>query len=172
MSSVRNVTGFSPAESRIRPYEAASSRHLCSQLNIAQPVFQHIIDEVVIGAHRADLVGTLTKKFVRTLEAGNPLSDLPRCYAVVAFRTLGSFLERLAVGQSAGSSKMPTDAAGMSRSHAGEGRRRFSHWPALFRHMVDDNIIAAEGLTVHSESDHELGENLSMLTNNPLEVEL
>ena len=38
--------------------------------------------------------------------------------------------------------------------------------------MVDDNIIAAEGLTAHSEADHELGEYLSMLTSNPLEVEL
>ncbi|MFT5511025.1 MAG: hypothetical protein ACI89J_004125 [Hyphomicrobiaceae bacterium] len=177
-------------------HEAASSRHLCSQLNIAQPVFQHIIDEIVIGVHRADLVGTLTKKFLRTLESGNPLSDLPRCYAVVASRTLGSFLERLADTKSVGNASMSADAkqlgrgshprqtagahrdrthsetSGGPRSRADPGRRRFSHWPALFRHMVDDNIVAAEGLTVHSESDHELGEYLSMLTSNPLEVEL
>ena len=171
-------------------HEAASSRPLCSQLNIAQPVFQHIIDEIVIGVHRADLVGTLTSKFVRALEAGNPLGDLPRSYAVVASRTLGGFLECLAVTNSPsfanakrlghdGSIHQSTDTYdGPSRRDqlairpADVRRRKVSHWPSLFRQMVDDNIVAAEGLTAHSEADHELGEYLSMLTTNPLEAEL
>jgi len=187
-------------------HEAAGSRQLCSQLNIAQPVFQHIIDEIVIGVHRADLVSSLTQKFERTLEAGNPLSDLALCYAVVASRTLGGFLERLARV----SAKVPPEKPARPEVHlsrgarlhdratvlmehqerravpeggssardmlatqrAGHDKRQISQWPGLFRRMVDDNIIAAEGLTAHSETDHELGEYLSMLTSNPLEVEL
>lgn len=172
-------------------HEAAGSRHLCSQLNIAQPVFQHMIDEIVIGVHRADLVGTLTAKLVRTLAASTPRSDLPRSYAVVAARTLGGFLERLAVTQAAAQVQRSPDAKALAapsggpfgdlpygnvldttRPYTDNKPRNINQWPALFRRMVDDNIVAAEGLTAHSEADHELGEYLSMLTSNPLEVEL
>ena len=168
-------------------HEAAGSRHLCSQLDIAQPVFQHIIDEIVIGVHRADLVGSVAAKFVRTQEASNPRSDLSRSYAVVAARTLGSFLERLDVPPAQRPPDVKPLAAPstgpigdlpypnmLTTTHANTDRRDagIGPWPALFRRMIDDNIIAAEGLTAHSEADHELGEYLSMLTSNPLEVEL
>ncbi|MFY0612977.1 MAG: hypothetical protein JXQ99_15715 [Hyphomicrobiaceae bacterium] len=168
-------------------YEAAGSRHLCNELNIAQAVFQHMIDEVVIGVHRTDLVGALATKFVRTLEASNPRSNLPRSYAVVAARTLGGFLERLTVAQSqravgaqplSASSAAPfddlprRDVISTQRLQTDDHTRGIDPWPTLFRRMVEDNIVAAEGLTAHSEADHELGEYLSMLTSNSLEVEL
>lgn len=184
--------------------EAVGSRQLCNQLDIAQPVFQHIVDEVIIGAQRAELVNTLTQRFEQVLEASTPMSDLARSYALIASRMLGRFLERLDKGSKAthgaASAGPMRPAAGMAPGsrltrHMGAreahgstsehtrpqgalaGERAndgypLADWPAQFRKMVDDNIIAAESMTAHSQSDHELGEYLSMLTSNPLEVEL
>ena len=164
-------------------HEAASSRQLCSQLDFAQAVFQHIIDEIVIGAHRGDLVGTVTAKFERALDATSPHGNLARSYAVIGSRAIGNFLGNLTVARSpiAAPSRQLSGAYGATpqpermaaATQADDARSsQLERWPSFFRQMVDDNIIAAEGLTAHSEADHELGEYLSMLTSNPLEVEL
>ncbi|MBU2531694.1 MAG: hypothetical protein KKB37_03060 [Alphaproteobacteria bacterium] len=177
-------------------HDVAASRLLCARLAIAQPVFQHVVDELVIAAHRADLLGTLVAKFNRILQNGQPMGQMQRAYAVVAARAIGNFLERLPVSPKPfrvdpRSDRNPASRiAGMAAPrHLKPGapgsslvapadplspssRSVIDGWPARFRRVVEDNILAADALTVHGEADHELGEHLSMLTSNPLEVEL
>ncbi len=171
-------------------HEAADSDQLSRAFDLPKPVFQHIIDEIIVCAQRTGLVGLIASRFQRTLDGGELMIDLGENFARVAELAVGAFLERLDAGpQPDRTGESQSARPGAGGRHAGPPGARFSapsaddtvstredhhvdSWPRRFRDMVDANLFAAQALAGTGEADHELGEYLSMLASNPLEVEL
>lgn len=75
-------------------FEAARCRRTCRKVGIAQPVLQHIVDELAFGAVRLDLSGELTHLLAAIDVHGQHSGDASLRYAAVAKRLIGTYLER------------------------------------------------------------------------------
>ncbi|MCH9806739.1 MAG: putative virulence factor [Alphaproteobacteria bacterium] len=75
-------------------YGAADSRRLCRKVGIAQPVLQHVVDELAFGAIRLNLTSELTQLLSAIDMEKRAAADVPIRYAAVAKRFIGAYLER------------------------------------------------------------------------------
>jgi hypothetical protein len=77
--------------------QVGRSTRFCRSVNVSQPVLQHIIDEISIGAMRLGLATHLAETFQRAAQAPTqaPLSEA--YFAMAAARVIGCYVEQLSL---------------------------------------------------------------------------
>jgi hypothetical protein len=97
--------------------QVARSTRFCRSVGVAQPVLQHMVDEIAIGAMRLGIAAHLTETFYRAANAPTERPLAESYFAAVAVRVIGRFVERLTLrGEDGRHSTSAGMAAGADRS--------------------------------------------------------
>ncbi len=77
--------------------QVARSARFCRSVGLSQPVLQHIIDEITIGAMRLGIATHLAETFYRAAQAPTQQPLAEPYFATAAARIIGCYVERLAL---------------------------------------------------------------------------
>jgi hypothetical protein len=181
--------------------QVARSTRFCRSVGLSQPVLQHIVDEISMGAMRLGIATHLADTFGRAAQAPTQQPLAEPYFATVAAHVIGSYVERLtvpgigtagdgrtmhpgtvpkrhlasvAVGGRANSSLVVGNlsTASLAAGHVAAGRDASAlDWADAYTNLVEANIAAAAHLAGGADRDRELGELLAGFLASPLEVE-
>jgi hypothetical protein len=82
--------------------QVARSSRFCRSAGLSQPVLQHIVDEISIGAVRFGLASQLTETFHRAANAPTERPLAAPFFAAASSRLIGRYVERLTLNGDAG----------------------------------------------------------------------
>jgi hypothetical protein len=95
--------------------QVARSTRFCRSVGLTQPILQHIVDEISLGALRLGVAAHLTETFHRAAHAPTERALGEPYFAAVAARVIGRYIERLTLRGEDGR----REGAGISRSWQG-----------------------------------------------------
>ncbi len=165
--------------------QRSRSATLCRFLGVPQPLLQHIVDELIVGAERSGLATRLSDALLAARSAEHQVADDALQVAAYARWIIGGFLETLGAPPRLRDSAACDDSGGEAEGigtlstipkhplpSAAVGRRVSDVWLGAFSALVEANITADSSLAGTIEQDRELGEILDCLVSAPAEVEL
>jgi hypothetical protein len=95
--------------------QVARSTRFCRSVGLTQPILQHIVDEISLGALRLGVAAHLTETFHRAAHAPTERALGEPYFAAVAARVIGRYIERLTLRGEDGR----REGAGINRSWQG-----------------------------------------------------
>ncbi len=127
----------------------AASNHLAAEVGLTTDVLRQLVDEIVHGAQRVDLVRHVAAAVARDHDGSAP-ADPQRQFAAIAFAVINRFLERLDildVQPLAHQARLPgrievaeRGGEGVAQSASGRARNFAQHWTQRLAAMLESNI--------------------------------